>query len=63
MPTTKPRIIVTLYEAEKAKLEYLSEVWGLSQSRTLARLLREYDAEDCGETMKNFTGEKRGDRA
>lgn len=54
MPTTKPRIIVTFNDAEKEKLVYLSEAWGLSQSRTLARLLREYDAEDCGNSMQKF---------
>jgi hypothetical protein len=63
MPTTKPRIMVTLDDAEKEKLVYLSEAWGLSQARTLARLIREYDAKNCGETMRNFTGRKGGDRA
>lgn len=41
MATKKPRTNITLFESEKAKLEKLSELWGMSQSRVVGRLLRE----------------------
>ncbi len=46
MATQKPRTNITLFNAEKAKLEHLSKVWGISQSRVVGRLLREYELKE-----------------
>jgi hypothetical protein len=56
MPTEKPRINLTLFDIEKAKLEKLSEIWGISQSRVVGRLLREYklDELDDNDTRKKY---------
>ncbi len=53
MATKKSRTNITLLDKEKTKLEKLSELWGISQSRVVGRLLQEYELPEFIEQLQD----------